>query len=140
MLGHKLDFNAIWMAVWLPMASWLIAVLGATLTGYPGVICITPMGWLLALSAGMRTTQNSASEAITPRMIEAGIAGALLGVFQGLVFAGVLAFASPLGTPGSSPLETLMTAIIAFLIVGGASAGVDSALSIGIAALRLRRV
>ena len=139
MAGHKLDYNAVWVAVWLPVAFWLIAVLGATLSGYPGVICVTPMGWLLSLSAGLRTSQNSASEAIMPRLIEASIAGALFGAFQGLVFAAVLSFASPLGIPATSALETLLTGLIAFFVVGGTSAGAGAVLSCGIAALWLRR-
>jgi hypothetical protein len=127
------------LAVWLPAAAWLLAVLGATLSGYPGVICVTPIGWLLSLSVGLRVVQQSASETITARLLEAGLAGALLGVFQGLVFALVLAFASPLGVPEAPPLESFFSALIAFLVAGGASAGAGAALSSGIAALKLRR-
>jgi hypothetical protein len=98
------------------------------------------MGWLLALSAGLRALQYSRSQEITPRLLEAGIAGALLGAFQGFMFAIVLAFASPLGVSDSGPLDSILTSVIAFLIVGGASAGAGAVLSSGIAALKLRRV
>ena len=135
----RLDFDAIWMAVWLPMAFWLVALLGATLSGYPGVICITHVGWLLSFSAGLRSIQNSTSEAITPRLVEAGIAGALFGAFQCLLFAVVVAFASPLGIPGAGLFETILTTIIAFLVVGGTSTGAGAVLSSGIASLKLRR-
>ncbi len=38
------------LGMWL--MPWALLVLGLTYTGQPGVICLTPMAWLLAIPAG----------------------------------------------------------------------------------------
>jgi hypothetical protein len=103
------------------------------------VICVTPVGWLLSLPAGWRCVRYSVSATVSLRLVEAGLAGALVGLVQGLIFALIIAFASPLGIEGESPLEAGVSALIAFVIVGGAGAAVCAGLASGIAALELRR-
>ena len=71
--------------------------------------------------------------------MEAGLAGAIIGAFQGLIFAGVLAFASPMGFGGSSGLDAFFVALIALVVVGGFGAVVGATLGSVIAALQLRR-
>jgi hypothetical protein len=80
-----LDGRAILSSALPLFAVWLAAVVGITLAGYPGVVCVTPMAWLLALSAGLRCAARSASPAVGKRILEAGLAGALLGLLQGIV-------------------------------------------------------
>ena len=138
-LRSRLDFKAVAQAAWLPALLWAAAVLGATLSGYPGVICVTPLGWLLALPAGWRALEFSASPSTTARLLEAGLSGALVGAFQGILFALVLTFASPLGIEAESQLNALLSALIALLATGGMGSAAGAALGSGIAALSLRR-
>ena len=85
-----LDVRAILDSALRLFAVWLVAVLVITLAGYPGVVCVTPMAWLLALSAGLRCASQSASPQESRRILEAGLAGGLLGLLQGILF-GVIA-------------------------------------------------
>jgi hypothetical protein len=67
-------------------APWLAAVLLVTWQGYPGVVCVTPMAWLLALSVGLRCAMYSSSPNRRQRTLEAAAAGGILGFLQGLLF------------------------------------------------------
>jgi hypothetical protein len=66
--------------------AWLILVLVYAWAGNPGVVCITPLAWLLALAVGLRVAERSSSPAPAQRIREAAQAGALLGLLQGLLF------------------------------------------------------
>jgi len=102
----KPDFKTIGQSTWLPIFWWLLAVIAASISGYPGVICVTPMGWLLALPVGTRCVQISPSPDPTSRLLEAGLGGALLGFIQGSIFAAVLVLASPLRFAESQAADT----------------------------------
>ena len=75
---------------------WLIMVLLISFVGYPGVVCITPMAWLLALRVGNLVTQRSQSEQRSRRLIEAALAGGLLGLLQGILFAAIVPLMHPI--------------------------------------------
>jgi hypothetical protein len=81
-----LDVRAILDSSLRLFAVWLIGVLVVTFAGYPGVVCVTPMAWLLALSVGLRCASTSASLTPGKRILEAALAGALLGLLQGILF------------------------------------------------------
>jgi hypothetical protein len=88
-----LDRRAIASALFLPALYWTSVVIAITLFGYPGVVCMTPVAWLLGLPVGMRVGRES--ESPPGRVIlEAALAGGLLGAWEGLLFAVVVA-ASP---------------------------------------------
>jgi hypothetical protein len=65
---------------------WLAAVLVITWAGYPGVVCVTPMAWLMSLAVGQRCASRSTSPTATKRLLEAALAGALFGGLQGVLF------------------------------------------------------
>jgi hypothetical protein len=65
---------------------WLASVLLVTWAGYPGVVCVTPMAWLIALRVGLVCVNRSASPQPGQRLSEAALAGALLGLLQGTLF------------------------------------------------------
>lgn len=134
-----IDLQAIFLSVWLPLLLWVLMVGGATLSGYPGVICITPLGWLLALSVGLRLPGFSSTKNPTLRLAEAGMGGAFLGFFQGFLFAVILALYPSLRSQGEGLLDAILTGLIALATVGGVSALVDGALALAIAAFVERR-
>lgn len=85
-----LDRRAIASALFLPALYWTGVVIAISLLGYPGVVCMTPVAWLLGMPVGMRVGRESESE---PRrvVLEAALAGGLLGAWEGLLFAIVVA-------------------------------------------------
>ena len=70
---------------------WLAFMVLPTLLGQPEVICATPFGLILALVAGtgvvVVTGRGQLIEMISLTLAEATLAGALVGAFQGLLFA-----------------------------------------------------
>ena len=81
-----LDWRAILAGV-APVAWFVAMAVLATLGGYPGVVCVTPMAWLIGLAAGQRVVAVTSSPPPRRPLVEAGIAGALVGVVLGVVFA-----------------------------------------------------
>ncbi len=78
----SLDWRAILAGV-APVAWYVAMAILATLGGYPGVVCITPMAWLIGLAAGQRTAAVTHG---TRPLLEAAIAGAVVGLVTGIVF------------------------------------------------------
>jgi hypothetical protein len=89
-MQRSFDFSAITTALVLPLLFWSGAVIAISLFGYPGVVCMTPVAWLLALPVGTRVGRSSASPGRIP-LFEAAVGGGLLGFWQGLLFAAVMA-------------------------------------------------
>jgi hypothetical protein len=136
----RIDIKAIFLAVWLPALWWSIAVAGATLSGYPGVVCVTPLGWLLGLNVGQRCVQYSTTPGRSARIVEAAAAGVALGLFQGILFSGVLLFATPMGIPGENRLDALGMAAIALLVGGAGGALATGLLSAIMGMVMLRKI
>jgi hypothetical protein len=85
------DLRAIATALFLPLLYWTGAVVAITLFGYPGVACMTPAAWLLALPVGLRVAQESDSPGLRRPVIEAAAGGGLLGFWQGWLLAAAMA-------------------------------------------------
>lgn len=81
-----LDLRVILESALRLFAPWLVAVLLVTWAGYPGVVCVTPLAWLMALSVGARCASRSSSPKPSQRLLEAALAGALFGLLQGVLF------------------------------------------------------
>lgn len=98
-----------------PLIFWLITVAIISLSGTPGVVCATPLAWLLALPVGQRVGEESSG----PRrwlFFEAAAAGGLLGFWQGLLFATVMtAFPTTLEDAFDIP-GTLLVAGVAVIL------------------------
>lgn len=129
-----LDRRTILVTPLLQSAPWFASVVIVTLAGYPGVVCVTPMAWLLALRVGLICMRNSRSPSVRQRLREAALAGALLGVIQGVLFAGVLFWFLPL--QASEVTRSLILAG-ALLVIGAAAC---AALSLITARLESRHI
>jgi hypothetical protein len=81
-----LDFRLILETLLRFFIPWLAVVLLISWAGYPGVICVTPMAWLMALAVGQSCASQSTSETRTKRLLEAALAGAIFGLLQGVLF------------------------------------------------------
>ncbi|HUG34092.1 MAG TPA: hypothetical protein VMJ90_04940 [Anaerolineales bacterium] len=89
---------------------WLFSVILVSLAGYPGVVCVTPMAWLLALRVGNLVAWRSRSATSSRRLTEAALAGGFFGLLLGILFAAVTPFMGPI-----QPDET--TRAIAFAVI-----------------------
>lgn len=111
-----MDYLKIPIKQFLP---WLAAVVVITLAGYPGVICVTPIAWLITIPVGLLVVKRSGNPSRSGRLMEAAIGGGFLGLLQGLLF-WIL-------SPGLGPLdhdEALPAAILTgFIFLGGIFTG-----------------
>ena len=83
-----LDFSAMLKSLLQPITAWVMAVVLVTFVWHqPGVVCVTPVAWLMACWVGMKSVRLSCSTAKSSLLIEAAIAGGILGLLQGILFA-----------------------------------------------------
>jgi hypothetical protein len=117
----KIDLRVALLTPLLQFLPWLASVAVVTLAGYPGVVCVTPMAWLIALRVGLVCVRTSASPTVSQRLKECAIAGGVLGLLQGLLFVIVT-----LGFFSLQPDEVgraLLLAGIVIVLGAGVSAG-----------------
>ena len=92
----RLDFRTILEVPLRQFVLWLAMVVLVSLAGYPGVVCVTPMAWLIALRVGNICVARSMSEKASQRLFEAALAGGFLGLLQGILFIVVIPFSGPI--------------------------------------------
>ena len=93
---NSLDWRTILVRPLRQFAAWLVIVLTVTWAGYPGVVCITPLAWLIALRLGIDVVNHSTSQTARRRVQEAALAGAWFGLQQGLLFWGIVPWLGPI--------------------------------------------
>ena len=131
--SNRLDLRVIFEIPLRQFVPWLAMVLLVTWAGYPGVVCVTPMAWLIALRVGNLCVWRSKSTLSSRRLTEAALAGGLLGFLQGLLFAGIITLLEPINADERT--RTIILTLI--LIIAGIFAG--AALSFVTAYLNERR-
>ena len=83
----RLDFSAMLRATLPPFIAWAAAVLFVTFVRHqPGVVCVTPVAWLMACWVGATSVARSRSDRKSALLTEAALAGGVLGLLQGLLF------------------------------------------------------
>jgi hypothetical protein len=92
---------------------WLISVVLVTVAGYPGVICVTPMAWLLTLRLGHLAAWRSRSGTSSRRLTEAALGGGIFGFLQGILFAAIAPLMGPI-----QPDEVTRTIILTLIMIG----------------------
>ena len=68
-----------------PLMVWTVVVIIITLAGQPGVVCVTPMAWLLALWCGGRYIRLTDGRPERWPLLGPAIIGALLGLGMGVI-------------------------------------------------------
>ncbi len=111
--AKKLDVLSIFRTSIGHFTPWLAAVLFITWSGYPGVVCITPMAWLLAISTGSMHSGRSKSRKSSTRVLEAALAGGILGLLQGVLFIIITPVMGP-----TKPEEEANTMILNLIMLG----------------------
>jgi hypothetical protein len=121
-----LDKSAIISGLFLPLLFWTGSVIAISWMGYPGVVCMTPMAWLLALSVGVRIRHESTSPGQRP-VLEAALGGGLLGVWQGLLVPATMMASRYLpGNQNMDPPSPLLIAIVMVIISVPITAGLSA--------------
>jgi hypothetical protein len=129
------DLNAFLRTLIAPLIVWGVLVAAAVLGGQPGVICVTPMAWLLSLwSGGQYIRLTGGSRGRWP-LLGPAMVGAALGVCMGILFILVSSFALP---PGTDPSE-VGKAVILDAIIGLGGIVACTALSLFTGWLTLNR-
>ena len=95
-------------------------VLIVTFAGYPGVVCVTPMAWLIALRVGNIVAWRSRSAQSTRRLTEAALAGGFFGFLQGVLFGVISPFMGPIQADEWTKTIVLVLIMIALGIFAGA--------------------
>jgi hypothetical protein len=136
--SFAMDLQAMMYSVGICFLWWAVAVLGATLSGYPGVVFLTPAAWLLAIPAGITCVARSESARRATRLLEAGLAGGIFGLLEGMSCTIVLATSSD-----QVGFVDVTAAVVSGLIVGILAAVIGlvvcAALAVGGGALQERR-
>jgi hypothetical protein len=83
---RELDVPAIFAAPGMLFVPWLMLIILLIRGQQPGVICFTPMFWLLGAVVGLAIPQFSSSQTLTALRREAFIAGGLLGFLFGITY------------------------------------------------------
>lgn len=108
-----LDFRAVLKSVWLPFLAWAGAVIFVAFERrQPGVICATPVAWLMSCWVGMSCVARSRSVTKSSLLAEAALAGGIFGLLQGLLFVAVAPFMGEI-----KPNERQKTVLIELSIV-----------------------
>lgn len=118
--SNGLDFRNILETPLRQFVPWLAAVLLVTFAGYPGVVCVTPLAWLIALQVGNVAVRRSRSASSASRKLEAALAGAFLGLLQGILFAVIITQLEPINADEQARTISLTIGMIVVGIVFGA--------------------
>jgi len=116
---NGLDFRVILETPLRQFVPWLVIILLVTFAGQPGVICVTPMAWLIALRVGNICAARSRSQLSSRRLTEAALAGGLFGFLQGVLFGVITPFMGPI----QNDEWTRAIALVLNMIVVGTFAG-----------------
>jgi hypothetical protein len=111
---RDLDRRAVLFVAGLLFFGWAALVVVFAWRGQPGVVCLTPVLWLLAVVAGKGTPAYSRSAEPATRRAEAGLAGGLLGVLQGMLFTVMTQVMAPM-----TPRERLTMALLGVAVTFG---------------------
>jgi len=117
---RAIEWTAVLEAVWIPALLWVMALIIPTLVGIPGIICLTPLGWLSSIRIGRHAAELLKETNHTSQTLSLGIAGALYGLIQGVLFVIVYTYA-PTAYPEDKPLKLIVN-LVMFLLSISASA------------------
>lgn len=111
------DFGMIGRAVWRPVAVWLFTVLGMLAIHQPGAVCLTPAAWVLAVLTGRDCVYDAVSQSrLAVPWGEAGLAGALVGLLDGVIMFAVLVIWTPRAElPAAVGVSLVLTSIGMFV-------------------------
>ena len=121
-----------WVILWGSTVFFLIY------QGQPGIICLTPMAWLLAVPAGLNYVAFAEGKPGRSPFLAGAMVGATLGLLFGLLCWGVGAYTMP-ADPAETGRLTIHEIALIFIGVGMVIAALLSGMMAHRAALQQRR-
>jgi hypothetical protein len=125
--SERLDLRVILEMPLRQFAPWLAVVLLVTWAGYPGVACVTPLAWLIALRVGIVCVAHSTSTQRARRLQEATLAGGWFGLLQGLLFGIIVPRMGPVKANEQTSAAVLMGLMVVLGMLVGAGLSVFTA-------------
>jgi uncharacterized membrane protein len=113
----SINFAGLMRALIPPLFIWGAMVVMATMGGQPGVVCITPLAWTLALWAGQRYSLRMLNHETSKLYLGSALLGLLLGIGFGLVFLAGLSQMAPDPTNTADVARTQGVAV--YMFTGG---------------------
>lgn len=118
----RFDLRTVLKTLLVCFVPWLSVVLLIAWRGQPGVICMTPLAWLMALWVGVRCAANSSSITAKHRLTEAAVAGALFGLLQGVLFTLVVSRMTTADENAQATRFVIVIIVLGTLVGGGLAA------------------
>lgn len=108
-------------ALMSPLLWWLVMIGGATISGYPGAVLMTPLAWLVfSIWVGVAYKSEAHIQGVRPRWYWAAVGGVILGLILGLIFTVVaLVWMMPVETANRPDEMEKSINVIKFMIGGG---------------------
>lgn len=114
----RIDFGAVLRSALPPFIVWAAVVFFVTFVGHqPGVVCVTPVAWLLACWVGMACVARSRNGRKSALLAEAALSGGALGLLQGLLF---LLVAPYMGEIKPEEWQKMLLLSVGMVVVGAA--------------------
>ena len=123
----SLDLRRVLLSPLRLFAFWLAVVLLVTLIGQPGVVCVTPLAWLIAGWVGIDVATNSKSKESGRRLVEAGLAGAWFGFLEGILFWVIAPRMGPIQASEQASAAAIGILMVVMGMLVGAAASVFAA-------------
>ena len=121
--SNGLDLRVVFETPLRQFVLWLAMVVLVSVAGYPGVVCVTPMAWLIALRVGNLCVARSTSTTTSQRLLEAALAGGILGLLQGILFLVAVPFLGPI--QADEWVQTIILTLIMIIVGIFAGAGLS---------------
>ncbi len=128
--SNRLDLRAVFEIPLRQFAPWLVTVLLVTWAGYSGVVCVTPLAWLIALRVGIICVARSRSIESKRRIQEAALAGAWFGLLQGLLLWGIVPRMGPIQESEQASAKLIMLIMVVIGMLAGSALSVFTAYQI----------
>lgn len=120
---HKrpyIQLSALLRTVAAPLIVWGMMVISLTTIGQPGVVCMTPVAWVLAFWSGGQYIRLTRDHPDRQPLLGAALVGAVLGLCLSGLFFLVASLAMPVGPEPGEMIKMLILSTV--LGVGGVAA------------------
>lgn len=104
-----------------PLALWGAAVAVVIIAGQPGVVCMTPMAWLLSLLCGRQYIILAGSRRGRSPLLGPALTGAVLGLCMSILFIVVTSFGLGPGEAGNALILDAIISVAGILVCTGLS-------------------
>ena len=115
----QIQASLIFQSMFSVMLWWIVMIAGATITGYPGAVLLTPLAWFaLPLFFGVNYYHRAIIQNKPARTAWAAAGGLIIGLILGIIFAIVAQRMMPAEVNRPDELEKMVN-VYKFMLGGG---------------------